>query len=132
MKVISKGREEEAPQRRRGLREGGFTLLEIMVALAILGGVIVTALASISYHLSVMDSNMQKTLSSMLLLDKFERIRLLGESEVKRGDSDPLYEGRSWSFSSKKTNYSAIRSESITVRQGSSVPLTMETLVSGE
>jgi len=103
-----------------------------MVALAILGGVIVTALASISYHLSVMDSNMQKTLSSMLLLDKFERIRLLGESEVKRGDSDPLYEGRSWSFSSKKTNYSAIRSESITVRQGSSVPLTMETLVSGE
>jgi len=115
-----------------GRREGGFTLLEIMVALAILGGVMVTVLSSISYHLTVMDSNMQKTLASMLLLDKFEKIRLLGESGDKKGDFGPEYEGFSWNFSSKKTNYSAVRSESLTVRRSGGVPLSMETLVSGE
>lgn len=112
--------------------EQGFTLLEIMVALAILGGVIVTALASISYHLSVMDSNMSKTLASMLVVDKFERIRLSGEAGDEDGVFGPAYEGFAWSFTKEKSGYSGISKESLTVSRDGGAGLTMETLTTGE
>lgn len=103
-----------------------------MVALAILGGVIVTVLASISYHLTVMDSNMTKTLSAMLASDKLERIRLSGETADKEGDFGPAYEGFSWSFTSKKSDFSGIRAESITVSRVGGSGVTLETMVAGE
>ncbi len=117
----------------RGLSgESGFTLLEIMVALAILGGVIVTVLASISYHLSVMDSNMNRTLEAMLALEKLERIKLSGEAKDKKGLFGGAYEGFSWSFTTERSDYSGIRNESITVRRAGGTGLTMETMASGE
>ncbi|MFQ5427884.1 MAG: prepilin-type N-terminal cleavage/methylation domain-containing protein [Thermodesulfobacteriota bacterium] len=123
---------DSAAIRLRGVSgEAGFTLLEIMVALAILGGVIVTVLASVSYHLSVMDSNLDKTLASMLAIEKLEQIRLLGEGNEKEGLFGPEYEGFSWNFTSEKSGYSGIENESLTVSRGGA-GITMETMASGE
>ncbi len=112
--------------------EGGFTLLEIMVALAILGGVIVTVLTSISYHLTVIDSNMTKTISVMLAADKLAHIRLSGDAPEKEGDFGTGYEGYSWSFNSEKSDYSGISNESLTVSRVGGLSLTLETMVSGQ
>jgi len=113
----------------RVLSEKGFTLLEIMVALAILGGVIVTALASISYHLSVVDTNINKTISAMLAVDKLEQVRLYGEPKTKDGGLGPMYEGFTWRYTSGSSPYAGMRTESMTVSRVDSGGVTIKTMI---
>jgi general secretion pathway protein I len=44
----------------------GFTLLEVMVALAILAGVILTVITSFNYHLSVVSRDREETIAVIL------------------------------------------------------------------
>jgi len=39
----------------------GFTLLEVMIALAIMGGVLLTVIGSFNYHLSIVDRDVGET-----------------------------------------------------------------------
>lgn len=50
----------------------GFTLLEVIIALAIVGGLLITIIETVNYHLSVVDRH--ETLSTELMLAK-EKIR---------------------------------------------------------
>jgi hypothetical protein len=100
-----------------------------MVALAILGGVIVTALASISYHLSIVDSNIDKTLASMLAMDKLEQVRIYGEPKTKDGGLGPKYEGFSWRYKTESSHYAGMINESMTVSREDSVGVTIKTMI---
>jgi len=113
----------------RFFSERGFTLLEIMVALAILGGVIVTALASISYHLTVVDSNINKTLSAMLAVDRLEQVRLYGEPQKKHGEFGDEYDGFSWSYSSSRAGYKGMMTESVRVSRTDTAGVTVKTMI---
>ena len=44
----------------------GFTLLEIMIALAIMAGVILTVITSFNYHLSVVSRDKEETIAVLL------------------------------------------------------------------
>ena len=44
----------------------GFTLLEIMIALAIMAGVILTVISSFNYHLSVVSRDKDETIAVLL------------------------------------------------------------------
>jgi len=44
----------------------GFTLLEVMVALAIMAGVILTVITSFNYHLSVVNRDREETIAVIL------------------------------------------------------------------
>lgn len=118
-----------APRHGRVLSERGFTLLEIMVALAILGGVIVTALASISYHLTVVDSNINKTLSAMLAVDRLEQVRLYGEPKKKDGEFGEDYDGFFWSYSNSRAGYKGFRTESMSVSRADTAGVTIKTMI---
>ena len=50
----------------------GFTLLEVMIALAIMAGVILTVISSFNYHLSVVDRNREETVATVLARTKLE------------------------------------------------------------
>ncbi len=109
-------------------KESGFTLLEIMVALAILGGVIVTALVSINYHLSVMDGNIETTMAAMLARGRLAEISLGERPTGKSGHVDPPYDGFSWRYKRERSDYKDIWNESLTVRRDGSTAVTMETM----
>lgn len=48
----------------------GFTLLEIMIALAIIGGLLVTVLYSLNYHLGIAERHEFLTVATMLAKNK--------------------------------------------------------------
>lgn len=50
----------------------GFTLLEVMVALAIMAGVILTVITSFNYHLSIAARDREETIAVLLARAKLE------------------------------------------------------------
>lgn len=48
----------------------GFTLLEVMVALAILGGVVVTVIGAVNYHLGIAIRDQEETVALLLARGK--------------------------------------------------------------
>jgi len=99
------------------------------VALAILGGVIVTALASISYHLTVVDNNINKTLSAMLASQRLEQVRLEGEPKTKIGEFPPPFEDFSWSFKIENSSYHSMKTESMSVSRTGDIGVMIKTMI---
>jgi len=58
-----------------GLAEGGFTLLEIMISLAIIGGLLVTVIYTLNYHLSLAERQEFQTIATMLSKTRLQRQR---------------------------------------------------------
>ncbi len=50
----------------------GFTLLEVMIALAIMAGVVLTVINSFNYHLSVVSRDREETIAMLLARAKLE------------------------------------------------------------
>jgi len=100
-----------------------------MVALAILGGVIVTALTSISYHLTVVDGNINRTLDAMLAAERLEQVRLYGEPEKKNGDLSPDYEGFLWSYSRQMSSYKGMITEAMSLSRFGEAGVTIKTMI---
>ena len=48
-------------------RDNGFTLLEILIALAIVGGLLVTVIASLNYHLGIVERHETITVATPIL-----------------------------------------------------------------
>lgn len=53
----------------------GFTLLEVMIALAIAGGTLVVLLYSISYHLGVAGDQQARTVASLLCKQQLDSLK---------------------------------------------------------
>jgi len=51
-------------------RTAGFTLLEVMIALAIVGGLLVTLIYTLNYHLGIAERQTTLTIGSMLAKEK--------------------------------------------------------------
>ncbi len=77
----------------------GFTLLEVMVALAIMAGVVLTVISSVNYHLSLTARNNEETVALLLARAKLEELELLDKEElaqVKEGNFQPDWPDYSW------------------------------------
>lgn len=73
--------------------QGGFTLLEVLIALAILAGVVVTALSAVNYNLSVIDKDNEVITAALLGRLKAEELALsraswTGEGRFPEPDSE--------------------------------------------
>jgi len=72
----------------------GFTLLEVMVALAIMAGVIVTLLGSVNYHLGIIAGERDSTTMTLLARNRIAEIE---QAPVKgEGTFAPSYPELSW------------------------------------
>lgn len=58
----------------RKSRQSGFTLLEVMVAVAVMGALLVTLIYTLNYHLGVAERQESLTVAYLLARDKMEEM----------------------------------------------------------
>jgi general secretion pathway protein I len=95
-------------------RDRGFTLLEVMIALAIMAGVILTVISSFNYHLSMVERDRQETMAVLLARAKMD------DPTFKPGDGGsgtfaPDRPDMTWKAESRQTEYPGINRVALTV-----------------
>ncbi len=73
----------------------GFTLLEVMIALAIMAGTVLTVISSFNYHLSVVGRDRQETIAMLLARAKLEDPSFV-KSVSGKGTFAPDWPGFAW------------------------------------
>ncbi len=98
-------------------RRSGFTLLEIMVALAIIGGLLVTVLYSLNYHLSVAGKHEFVTVATMLAKNKMSVMDQI--PAATSGEFPDPYSGYHYETGIKDSAYPGISEIWVTVSKNS-------------
>jgi general secretion pathway protein I len=95
----------------------GFTLLEVMVALAIMAGVILTLLGSVNYHLGIIAGERDSTAMTLMARN---RLAELEQAPVKgEGTFAPLHPELSWKADILPTEYPGLQKLVVKVKRGS-------------
>jgi general secretion pathway protein I len=93
----------------------GFTLLEVMVSLAIMAGVILTVLGSVNYHLGIIAKERDNTTLTLLART---RMAELGNIPVKgEGTFAPAHPELSWKVDTLPTDYPYIQKWVVKVKR---------------
>jgi general secretion pathway protein I len=98
------------------LRASGFTLLEVLIALAVIGGLLVTLIYSLNYHLSLVEK--QETITVATLLAKNKMADMARSPQENKGPFDFPYEKYSFETSVKDSPYNGIAEVAVVVRSG--------------
>jgi general secretion pathway protein I len=94
----------------------GFTLLEIMIALAIIGGLLITLLYSLNYHLGIAERHETITIATMLAKSK---LRDLEEKPAPvKGDFPDPYSAYHYAAEITESPYPGISEIRVTVGSG--------------
>lgn len=97
-------------------RRDGFTLLEVLIALAIVGGLLVTLIYTLNYHLGIIEKH--ETITVVTFLAKNKMADLEKEPENKKGVFDAPYEGYTYETFVKESPYEGISEIIVVVRGG--------------
>ena len=103
-----------------GRRDGGFTLLEVMVALAIIAGTVFTVISAVNYHLSIAARDREETAAILLARQKIEELVIEKEAEKqlpekKDGTFAPARPDYVWEMATAPTDYPGFRKLTLTV-----------------
>jgi general secretion pathway protein I len=99
----------------------GFTLLEVMVALAIMAGVVLTVISSVNYHLSVATRDREETVALLLARAKIEDLGLSGTKETAQqseGTFAPDWPEYSWKVEVSPAPVTGVKRLTVTVNWG--------------
>ena len=95
----------------------GFTLLEVMVSLAIMAGVILTVLASVNYHLGIVAAERDSTTLTLLARTKLTELQKL---PVKgEGTFAPSHPEMNWQSELLPTDYPMLQKLVVRVKRSS-------------
>ena len=94
--------------------EPGFTLLEVMIALAIMAGVILTVISSFNYHLSMVERDRQETMAVLLGRAKMDDPDFK-PGEGGKGTFAPDRPEIAWEVDMKPTDYPGVNRVVLTV-----------------
>lgn len=92
----------------------GFTLLEVMIALAITAGVLLTVITSLNHHLSQVGSDAEETTAVLLGRAKLEDPEF-GKLAENKGDFAPNHPGHKWVREITKTEIPGLNQIRLTV-----------------
>lgn len=95
---------------------GGFTLLEVMVSLAIVAGLLVTAISSLNYHLGIAERHEFTTIATMLAREKLREAAQLPVAD--KGSFPEPHAAYTFATETKGTDYPGITLLSVTVSRG--------------
>lgn len=93
----------------------GFTLLEVMVAIAIVGGLLVTLIYTLNYHLSIADRHERTTVATLLAREKLLELKK-SQTEMK-GNFPDLYADYSYEAKLGESSFQGMSELSVTVRK---------------
>ncbi|MBJ6726632.1 prepilin-type N-terminal cleavage/methylation domain-containing protein [Geomesophilobacter sediminis] len=93
----------------------GFTLLEVMIALAIAAGVLLTVISSLNYHLSVIGEDRQETTAVLLGRAKLADPLLTQQAESKGTFADQKHPEVSWELELLPTEHELVKRVRLTV-----------------
>lgn len=92
----------------------GLTLLEVMIALAVIGALLVTAVYTLNYHLGIADRHETLTVATMLGMDKFAE--LSASSANKEGSFEAPYQDYYYAVEAgESSSYAGISEVTVTV-----------------
>lgn len=95
----------------------GFTLLEVMVSLAIMAGVILTLLGSVNYHIGIIANERDSTALTLLARN---RMAELEQTPVKgEGTFAPSHPELTWKADLLPADLPGLQKLVVTVRRGS-------------
>ena len=94
----------------------GFTLLEVLIALAIVGGLLVTLIYTLNYHLSLAERQETITVATLLAKNKITEMEKVPEG--KKGVFDEPYDNYSYETVVKESPYIGISEIVVTVKTG--------------
>jgi general secretion pathway protein I len=97
-------------------RKCGFTLLEVLIALAVIGALLVTLISTLNYHLSLVAR--QETITVATLLAKDKMVALSKSPEENNGFFDSPYDRYSYETFVKDSPYGGIAEIVVVVRSG--------------
>ncbi len=103
------------PRPRAGLGRNGFTLLEVMIGLAILSGVIITVITSINYSLGTASYDRDLVAATVLGKDLAEQISLSGTAQDGEGTFPAPFARFSWSLEQEHTEVQGLERVKIKV-----------------
>ena len=89
--------------------EGGFTLLEVMIALSIVAGVIITVLVSLNYQLGIINDNRDIVIATILGKKMVGKAELLAPTEKKKGDFGSEFPQFSWEMNLEDTQFKTLK-----------------------
>lgn len=92
----------------------GFTLLEVMIALAIMAGTVFTIISSFNYHLDIVTRDREETVAILLARAKLEDPAMKNSTETK-GNFAPDWPGITWETSSAPTELPTLNRMVLTV-----------------
>lgn len=95
--------------------EKGFTVLEVMICLAILAGVVVTVLASLNHHLGLVSYNRDLVTATILGKEKAEEVALHGLPRLRKGGFAGADERFSWRLDTEETEFKGLKRIDISV-----------------
>jgi len=113
--TLFKASADNADRRRGNFACGsGFTLLEVMIALAIMSGVILTVICSFNYHLGVVNRDREETIAVILARAK------LDDPDFKpidggKGTFAPDWPDIDWKTAIKPTDFPGVNRLTFTV-----------------
>ncbi|GAM08762.1 hypothetical protein OR1_01036 [Geobacter sp. OR-1] len=92
----------------------GFSLLEVMVALAIIAGVLVTVISSFGYHLDIANRDREETVAMLLARSKIDESRLRNE-KAGQGTFAPAWPEIEWELATEPSPWPEVESLNLTV-----------------
>jgi len=96
--------------------KGGFTLLEVMISLAIIGGLLVTLIYSLNYHLGIAVRHRTLTVCTALAREKMYFME--NTPSAGKGQFSEPYEGFSYETNIKDSAFPGMSEISVTVTDG--------------
>ncbi|OGW36718.1 MAG: hypothetical protein A2Y97_01395 [Nitrospirae bacterium RBG_13_39_12] len=84
----------------------GFTLLEVMIALAIVGGILITLIYTLNYNLGIIERHETVTVATLLAKDKINNMEKTPENE--KGVFDAPYDRYAYETFVKDSPYPGI------------------------
>lgn len=94
----------------------GFTLLEVMISLAIVGGLLITLIYTLNYHLGIADRH--SVITSATILAKQKLYEMEKTPAENRGNFEDPYSSFSYETFIKNSIFPGMTEISVTVRSG--------------
>jgi general secretion pathway protein I len=98
------------------VRSSGFTLLEVLIALAIVGSLLMTLIYTLNYHLGLVERQGVVTVATLLAKNKL--LELEKKPEDKKGDFESPYKGYAYETQVMDSPYAGVSEIVVIVKAG--------------